>query len=134
MPGVACRTDCPIIGGGRCPRHGLEKTAVWVRLCVSRDNYFLAWEEGRGPGQGVQVRPPRRPRGPGGELRRILGCGWPCEFTRTMNAWGIEECLVQLDLITDWVVANGRRHGLPLAPEAARRLVRMAIHRATTAP
>lgn len=48
---VDCRTDCPIIGGGLCPRHQMVKPAHWVRLCVAKDNYFEAWEVGKGPGQ-----------------------------------------------------------------------------------
>jgi len=34
-----------------CRRHNLKKTAHWWSLCRSRDDYFRAWEEHRGPGQ-----------------------------------------------------------------------------------
>lgn len=46
-----CRTLCPIPQGGTCQRHGVRKTPQWVRLCLTRPDYFAAWEEGRGPGQ-----------------------------------------------------------------------------------
>lgn len=49
-----CRQNCPIPDGGFCPRHGVRKLAVWVRLCRHKAKYWKAWEEGRGIGQGVE--------------------------------------------------------------------------------
>lgn len=65
---MECRRDCPIAAGGVCPRHGIKKTAHWVLLCRTRDAYFRAWEERRGPGQhklptesGIVDRPAKSP-------------------------------------------------------------------------
>jgi hypothetical protein len=41
--------DCPLTG--YCTRHGIEKTDHWHHLCRNHFDYFLAWEEKRGPGQ-----------------------------------------------------------------------------------
>ena len=43
--------ECDIVEGGFCRRHAITKSAHWVHLCRTRDNYWRAWEEGRGPGQ-----------------------------------------------------------------------------------
>ena len=54
-----CRANCPIKEtGGFCERHGIRKTAAWAKLCIQRDNYFRAWEEGRGPGQQLRSAEP----------------------------------------------------------------------------
>lgn len=42
---------------GFCTRHGMEKTEHWHRLC-QRDDYFAAWEAGRGPGQKQERKEP----------------------------------------------------------------------------
>jgi len=39
---------CPMAGW--CERHRVPKTEHWHKLC-QRDDYFQAWDEGRGPGQ-----------------------------------------------------------------------------------
>ena len=39
---------CPIAAW--CERHQVAKNEHWHKLC-QRDDYFTAWEEGRGPGQ-----------------------------------------------------------------------------------
>lgn len=44
---------CDCESAGYCPRHDVYKTETWHRLCQTRPAYFLAWEEGRGPGQNV---------------------------------------------------------------------------------
>lgn len=47
-----CRDSCPIANGGFCERHAVEKRAHWVELCRrEKDDYWRAWEAGRGPGQ-----------------------------------------------------------------------------------
>jgi len=45
------RPECECTGPGWCERHGVRKSAHMVKLCQSRDDYFLLWEAGRGPGQ-----------------------------------------------------------------------------------
>lgn len=40
--------ECPI--AGYCERHHVTKNEHWHKLC-QREDYFQAWEEGRGPGQ-----------------------------------------------------------------------------------
>jgi hypothetical protein len=42
---------CTITDGGWCEKHNVYKPVHWVHLCRTRENYFIAWEEGRGPGQ-----------------------------------------------------------------------------------
>lgn len=44
--------ECPI--AGYCARHKVKKTNGWHKLCQTRENYFLAWEQGRGIGQTIQ--------------------------------------------------------------------------------
>lgn len=53
--------ECPI--AGYCERHKVTKTEHWHKLC-QRDDYFTAWEEGRGPGQSppAEVTDARRER------------------------------------------------------------------------
>lgn len=41
--------DCAL--AGYCERHGIVKSEHWVNLCKTREDYFEAWEHGRGPGQ-----------------------------------------------------------------------------------
>ena len=43
--------NCECTGPGWCERHQVNKAEHWVHLCQTRENYFQAWEEGRGPGQ-----------------------------------------------------------------------------------
>lgn len=51
-----CRENCPIINGGFCERHQAIKSITWVKLCTSKEKYFLAWESGKGPGQENVIR------------------------------------------------------------------------------
>ena len=44
--------ECPI--AGYCARHKVKKTNGWHKLCQTRENYFLACEQGRGLGQTIQ--------------------------------------------------------------------------------
>ena len=48
------KCECPL--AGICERHNVDKNEHWHKLCQTRENYFNAWEEGRGPGQ-AQKRP-----------------------------------------------------------------------------
>lgn len=41
--------ECPL--AGYCTRHKVTKPNGWHKLCQTRESYFRAWEEGRGPGQ-----------------------------------------------------------------------------------
>lgn len=45
------KCKCNIPDGGFCARHNIQKNAHWVHLCHNKPVYFIAWEEGRGPGQ-----------------------------------------------------------------------------------
>ena len=44
-------TVCECTKSGWCQRHQCHKTAHWVGLCQTREDYFQLWEQGRGPGQ-----------------------------------------------------------------------------------
>jgi len=68
-----CRADCPIPNGGDCPRHGVRKTATWVRLCRTREDYWRLWEAGRGPGRQSPNITPRAART--SLVRRVLTWG-----------------------------------------------------------
>lgn len=50
--GPTTECDCP--APGFCPRHKCDKHSWWWTLCRTRPDYFMAWEEGRGPGQPVR--------------------------------------------------------------------------------
>ena len=41
--------ECPV--AGYCARHSVEKTGHLLHLCRTRQDFFDAWESGRGPGQ-----------------------------------------------------------------------------------
>lgn len=59
--------QCP--GPGWCERHQVVKSPHWVKLCQTREDYFRAWEEGRGPGQqkpDVNAKPAVRKPGKNG--------------------------------------------------------------------
>lgn len=47
---TAC--ECPL--AGYCQRHGVKKRDGWHKLCQTRENYYQAWEDGRGPGQATE--------------------------------------------------------------------------------
>lgn len=49
-------TGCECEQPGFCVRHGVHKSQHWHHLCQTRENYFDAWERGRGPGQGLPAR------------------------------------------------------------------------------
>ena len=51
--------ECPL--AGFCQRHQVEKPVGWHKLCQTRESYFAAWEDGRGPGQsGRKPKPTKR--------------------------------------------------------------------------
>jgi hypothetical protein len=54
-----------------CQRHGCRKHAAWWRLCRTREEYFRAWEEGRGPGQGKPWDPSQPSRGLGDTIAKV---------------------------------------------------------------
>lgn len=43
--------ECQIPNGGLCPRHNVDKCAMWVQLCWTRPDYRQRWDDGKGPGQ-----------------------------------------------------------------------------------
>ena len=58
-------TPCVCDRPGYCPRHQCHKSPHWWRLCQSRPDLFLKWEEGNGPGQNTdQSADPFRPDSP----------------------------------------------------------------------
>lgn len=56
MTNTGCQCESP----GYCERHSILKTPHWHHLCQTREDYFLAWEEGRGPGQVSTMRRQKR--------------------------------------------------------------------------
>ena len=53
-------TDCQCVLAGHCTRHDVDKTKHLLHLCQTRQDYFDAWEQGRGPGQLNSVDKARR--------------------------------------------------------------------------
>lgn len=47
------KTACECPNPGFCKRHNMEKGPHLHRLCQTRLDYFVMWEEGHGPGQGT---------------------------------------------------------------------------------
>jgi len=71
-------TQCQCTEAGWCERHQIKKSAHLVHLCQTKEDYFQAWEEGRGPGQYYNPQPEKaarekKPIGPGKMLRKIVG-------------------------------------------------------------
>jgi hypothetical protein len=141
-------TDCTCPEPGWCERHKVNKTPHWHHLCQTRENYFQAWEQGRGPGQRKisdrpprakpEPRPPRPAGGPGTELKKILswfglhdtkGCKCKDRALR-MDAWGPDLCLERIDTIVKWLGEEAKRRGVPFSATAGRVLVRWAIRKA----
>lgn len=123
--------DCICTGPGFCERHQVVKSAHWVHLCQTRDNYWQAWEEGRGPGQrpyvgAGQILTDQR-GGPGTELRKLLGRCCGCSFASRMNDWGPDLCLERIDTIIGWLCEDGEKKKSPISAEAARRLIVLAV-------
>lgn len=77
-------TGCVCKEPGWCERHQCQKHAHWHHLCQTNEDYFQAWEAGRGPGQGLpKVVVPREPR-PRKE-------GWGDAVTAALKKIGITE-------------------------------------------
>jgi hypothetical protein len=119
-----------------CTRHAVWKSQHSHKLCQTRENYFRAWEEGRGLGQLVStgVAPqPGGPHGPGLMLAKLLGCqsGFSRDHIHAMDQWGCEMCLERIDTIIGWITEP--REGLtPMCEDAARRLIVLAVERAVS--
>jgi len=106
-----------------------------VRLCQTRDDYFAAWEAGRGPGQNLsgegQLAPPSH--GVGTELRKMLGCTCPLPIGR-LDEWGPEKCEAEFEVIVADLVERSARHKEPISKPSAERMLRMAIYRTAALP
>jgi hypothetical protein len=50
-------TGCQCEHPGWCERHGVRKSPHLHKLCQTRQDYYDAWEQGRGPGQHLPVEP-----------------------------------------------------------------------------
>lgn len=113
-------TNCVCPVAGFCERHKVEKSEALHSLCQTRDNYFQAWEAGRGPRQNrpagtTTIRPP----GPGTELARLLAkrgyriqkeCGCKSKIGH-MNVWGTDGCRQRIDEISAWLIAAAKTSG-----------------------
>ena len=120
-------TDCQCEGPGYCERHDVKKSPHWFHLCRTRDDYFQAWEQGRGPGQKQTKKPrkPRKPAGPGGELRRMLGCSakhWPNYAKMDKLGINCEHHVAEL-------AASLVEHKCVRAASSAERIIKKAIER-----
>ena len=133
-------TGCQCTEAGWCERHQVQKTEHLVRLCQGNESYFDAWEKGRGPGQlkrdpnaKARVIQRQQPsRGPGSELRKILGCSCGSDeanYLKSLNKLGPDGCLEKIDEIVTWMstLKHPNEH---ITPESARRLAMMAIDKA----
>ena len=128
-----CRGDEYLTVNGQfwCQRHQVWKTQHYHQLCQARPGYWRMWEEGRGPGQPVKPREtPAQPRpalGPGGTLRKLLGCSakqWP--YYADMDEWG-EACQEHLEeLVTKLVAFQCSSCG---SEDAARRVITLALEK-----
>ncbi len=49
------KTECECEEPGWCERHQCQKHPHFYKLCQSRPDYFQLWEEGRGPGQNLDL-------------------------------------------------------------------------------
>ena len=130
-------SECDCEHAGWCERHKMHKSEAWWRLCQKKNAYRDAWDKGEGPGQ-VKVQeglaPRRRRPCVGSELRKMMG--WRCgafPYTTELNKWGPEVCSQKMEKIVAWMIEHGRKSSAPVAPDAARRLIALAIERAITA-
>lgn len=134
--------QCTISEGGYCERHKVRKSAPWVRLCQTRESYFRAWEEGRGPGQSPtgtgKLRVHYIAGGPGTELKKLLAKFWikdngDCEchdHAVIMDYWGCEKCRSKIDVIVSWMKNAAKKRKLLFSKSMAKLLVKRAIRRA----
>jgi len=123
---------CQCTGPGWCKRHGVKKSEHWVHLCQTNDNYWQAWEDGRGPGQRVGSgvdRPHGNDLGPGSIIAKLLGCGGlKSQYRLTMNTWGPDGCEQHTETIVDWLLHH-KACKAKLTDVTARRFLRLAIER-----
>jgi hypothetical protein len=49
--------SCTCTEPGYCPRHHCRKSPHFWKLCQTRPDYFELWEQGHGPGQGLNLTP-----------------------------------------------------------------------------
>lgn len=120
---------CHIPNGGWCTRHRVQKAAHWVRLCKNNEKYWLAWEEGRGPGQnGPKRTSDVRPRGVGTILKKLLGCDCKINYL-LLDEWGPDKCEQDIEQVVVMVLEAPRKNGR-ISEDSARRLAMMAIKQA----
>lgn len=122
-------TGCTCSEPGYCDRHRCWKSPHWHQLCQTREDYFLAWEDGCGPGQtaGAASRPQTQDHRVGRELCRILGCGNHLAHVREMNDWGPDGCEEHIDQIVVWMLAAAAKRKAAMTDDAARRLILLAV-------
>ena len=109
--------ECPFHGW--CERHRVNKSTRMHDVCQTKQKYFDAWEQGRGPGQTIVQKPKSVVIGPGTVLARKLrlrgyttleGCGCKSKIAK-MNAWGCDKCRSNLDEIVDWLEDAAKKRG-----------------------
>lgn len=64
------KTNCECPLAGFCKRHGVEKSRTMHELCQTREDFFNAWEECRGPKQKEDCVP-NKSRGLGDTIAKI---------------------------------------------------------------
>lgn len=142
--------ECPDPGDAAyfdCKQHGCRKHARWWTLCQTREEYFRAWEEGRGPGQ-AKVEILRRHMvdatrrtvviGVGTELKLMLSRigireQWGCHCAAraiVMDKEGPDWCEKNKETIVIWLEEEAKRRKLPFVRVLARLLVSRAIRSA----
>lgn len=129
-------TGCECKQAGYCKRHHVEKPTSWFELCQTRQNYFQAWEAGRGPGQ--RGKPSSRTPGVGYHTKRLLrrflltakgGCGCGSRAA-AMDRRGPDWCESHIDTIVGWMRIGAKKRKLPFSSRGATLLIRLAIHNA----
>ena len=128
-----CEAICPGLsitsGLFHCERHGCRKTKDWATLCQTRENYFLAWEQGYGPGQQQPMQPgkparsrrQRRPPASAHPLILILG------IHRTLSSC-LATCLEKLGVFMGGDTKGGECQRLRYILEAVMRFPRTEPH------
>lgn len=93
-------TDCVCPIAGYCERHKVNKSEHWHSLCQTRDKYFAAWEEGRGPGQQLPPidKQARKERIQEAAARRKRLVGW-LQFFHTPSDRGLGDTAQRLVLL-----------------------------------
>jgi hypothetical protein len=88
-------TACECSGPGFCPRHKVVKSAHWVKLCQTRQNYFNVWEAGRGPGQAVPKNPAPAEPPPTTGRTGCGGCGQKRSPSLLAQAWSLSKAVAE---------------------------------------